>query len=122
MGSQVIYDLILWYNAKTKEYNLINEPEKMSMMAPSKISGNIKVLELFLNYCLGGICYSDVYSILKDSNDYTINGINIRREDNMVKVTIVNPILKEKMSISECEILNDAFNMLMERWYEAPLK
>lgn len=115
LGVQIIYDLGLYYNKKTKEYNIDRNSE--SIFGSSKLNGNVKVLELFLNYGLGIIYYDKLYNILKQDIEYTINGFKLQRENDMVKITIVNPILKETVEDVECKLSNESFDLLIDKWF-----
>lgn len=119
VGNQIAHDLVIYYNKNTKEYNI--KKVDSTNITSSKLTGNIKVLEMFLNYSLGGLPFNEPYNLLKTSKDYTINGINLKREKGMVKLTITSQILKECMNNLECTITNEAFDMLIDHWYMKPI-
>lgn len=114
MADFVVYNLLVHYNQSTKEFNVVLGDTTYA--SDSMFQGNIKVLEILLNYSLGSIMFKEAYQLLKTSKDYTINGINIKREGDKVILSVVDLGIKEGLDECTCTFLDGAFQLLIDYW------
>lgn len=121
IGIQHIYDLLIQYDEEHKEYNLIRTNEFDTSLEQnlksSELNGDIHTLEIFLNYGLGAMKTQETYSLLTNSKTYNINGFKLVRNGEKVTISIEDEFLKDCINLSECEILDEAFKLIIEYWY-----
>lgn len=121
VGIQHVYDLLIQYNEQYKEYNLarISEIDTSleQKLKSSELKGDIHTLELFLNYGLGAMKTQETYNLLTNSKNYNINGFKLVRDGEKVTISIEDEFLKDCINLSDCEILDEAFKLIIENWY-----
>ncbi len=122
MGIQYVYDLLIQYNEQHKEYNLVRINELDNSFAQkletSGLSGDIHTLEMFLNYGIGMMKTQETYYLLTNSKAYNINGFKLVRDGEKVSISIEDEFLKDCINSSKCEILDEAFKLIIEYWYK----
>ncbi len=121
-GCQVLYDLIIVYDTRNQEYNIqfIDNYKPKFKTTKSNILGDKKILEIFLNYGIGVVRSEELFIQLKESKEVIINGFLLKRLDNKVIITVESEYLLQVLGNLKCEILNEAFLLLIDYWYATP--